>query len=29
VWKAMITGFLATCLTASIVGAMPSALFAR
>jgi len=27
VWKAMIAGFLATCLTASVVGAMPSALF--
>jgi CNT family concentrative nucleoside transporter len=27
VWKAMITGFLATCLTASIVGAMPRELF--
>lgn len=29
VWKAMLTGFLATCLTASIVGAMPAALFGR
>ena len=27
VWKAMMAGFLATCLTASIVGAMPAALF--
>ena len=27
VWKAMLAGFLATCLTASVVGAMPSALF--
>ena len=27
VWKAMLAGFLATCLTASIVGAMPSSLF--
>lgn len=27
VWKAMLAGFLATCLTASIVGAMPSGLF--
>ena len=27
VWKAMFTGFLATCLTASIVGLLPSALF--
>jgi len=27
VWKAMAAGFLATCLTASIVGAMPQALF--
>jgi CNT family concentrative nucleoside transporter len=27
VWKAMMAGFLATCLTASVVGAMPSALF--
>lgn len=29
VWKAMFVGFLATCLTASIVGLMPSALFGR
>ncbi|MFC3070796.1 NupC/NupG family nucleoside CNT transporter [Phenylobacterium soli] len=27
VWKAMMAGFLATCLTASVVGAMPPALF--
>ncbi len=27
VWKALIAGFLATCLTASIIGAMPQALF--
>jgi CNT family concentrative nucleoside transporter len=27
VWKAMIAGFLATCLTASIVGLLPAALF--
>src|SRR5206468_3208704 len=27
VWKAMLAGFLATCLTASVVGAMPRALF--
>jgi CNT family concentrative nucleoside transporter len=27
VWKAMLAGFLATCLTASVVGAMPPALF--
>jgi len=27
VWKAMLAGFLATCLTASVVGAMPDALF--
>ncbi|HZZ67393.1 MAG TPA: nucleoside transporter C-terminal domain-containing protein [Phenylobacterium sp.] len=27
VWKAMMAGFLATCLTASVVGAMPSELF--
>ncbi|HEY2357770.1 MAG TPA: nucleoside transporter C-terminal domain-containing protein, partial [Phenylobacterium sp.] len=27
VWKAMMAGFLATCLTASVVGAMPGALF--
>jgi CNT family concentrative nucleoside transporter len=29
VWKAMLAGFLATCLTASVVGAMPPALFGR
>lgn len=28
VWKAMMAGFLATCLTASIVGLLPAALFA-
>lgn len=27
VWKAMLVGFLATCLTASVVGTMPPALF--
>ena len=27
VWKAMMGGFLATCLTASVVGVMPSSLF--
>jgi concentrative nucleoside transporter, CNT family len=27
VWKAMMAGFLATCLTASVVGVMPSELF--
>ena len=27
VWKALLAGFLATCMTASIIGAMPSALF--
>ena len=29
VWKAMMVGFLATCMTASVVGAMPSSLFAK
>ncbi len=29
VWKAMIGGFLATCMTAAIVGAMPAALYPR
>ena len=29
VWKAMLVGFLATCMTASVVGAMPAALFAK
>ena len=29
VWKAMLGGFLATCMTASVVGALPSGLFAR
>jgi concentrative nucleoside transporter, CNT family len=29
VWKAMLAGFLATCLTASIVGVMPATLFAH
>jgi CNT family concentrative nucleoside transporter len=28
VWKAMMVGFLATCLTASVVGALPAGLFA-
>jgi len=27
VWKAMAVGFLATCLAAAVVGAMPAALF--
>jgi CNT family concentrative nucleoside transporter len=29
VWKAMLAGFLATCMTASIIGALPSSLFGR
>ena len=29
VWKAMFAGFMATCLTASVVGAMPQELFAH
>ncbi|WP_411288896.1 NupC/NupG family nucleoside CNT transporter [Phenylobacterium sp.] len=29
VWKAMMAGFLATCLTAAVVGAMPSQLFGQ
>jgi CNT family concentrative nucleoside transporter len=29
VWKAMLAGFLATCLTASIVGLLPAGLFSR
>ena len=29
VWKALAAGFLATCMTASVVGAMPSALFGQ
>ena len=29
VWKAMLVGFLATCMTASVVGVLPSGLFAR
>ncbi|MDB5465268.1 MAG: sodium dependent nucleoside transporter [Phenylobacterium sp.] len=29
VWKAMFAGFLATCLTASVVGAMPQGLFGQ
>ena len=29
VWKAMVAGFLATCITASIVALMPAALFAQ
>jgi CNT family concentrative nucleoside transporter len=28
VWKAMLAGFLATCMTASVVGALPAQLFA-
>jgi CNT family concentrative nucleoside transporter len=27
IWKALMAGFLATCLTASVIGALPSALF--
>jgi CNT family concentrative nucleoside transporter len=27
VWKAMLAGFLATCMTAAIVGATPGALY--
>jgi len=29
VWKAMMAGFLATCLTASVIGLMPAGLFGR
>ena len=29
VWKAMFAGFLATCLTGSVVGALPAALYAH
>ncbi len=29
VWKALLAGFLATCMTASVVGAMPPALFGK
>ncbi|MFI4975788.1 MAG: NupC/NupG family nucleoside CNT transporter [Caulobacterales bacterium] len=29
VWKAMMAGFLATCMTASVVGVLPSGLFAK
>jgi len=29
VWKAMLVGFLATCMTASVVGVLPAALFAK
>lgn len=29
VWKAMAAGFLATCLTAAVVGTMPAVLYAR
>ena len=29
VWKAMLGGFLATCMTAAVVGAMPSVLYPR
>jgi CNT family concentrative nucleoside transporter len=27
VWKALMAGFLATCMTASVIAALPSALF--
>jgi concentrative nucleoside transporter, CNT family len=29
VWKAMLGGFLATCMTASVVGALPASLYGR
>jgi len=29
VWKAMLAGFLATCMTASVVGVLPAGLFAK
>ncbi|HWE98904.1 MAG TPA: nucleoside transporter C-terminal domain-containing protein [Caulobacteraceae bacterium] len=29
VWKAMLAGFLATCMTAAIVGALPASLYGR
>ena len=29
VWKAMLGGFLATCMTAAVVGAMPAGLYPR
>jgi CNT family concentrative nucleoside transporter len=29
VWKAMVAGFLATCMTAAVVGALPAALYAH
>ena len=29
VWKALLGGFLATCMTASVVGALPASLYAR
>jgi CNT family concentrative nucleoside transporter len=29
VWKAMTAGFLATCLTAAVVGVMPTGLYGR
>jgi CNT family concentrative nucleoside transporter len=29
VWRAMMGGFLATCMTAAVVGALPSGLFSR
>ena len=29
VWKAMLGGFLATCMTAAVVGALPAALYAH
>jgi len=29
VWKAMLAGFLATCMTASVIGVLPSGLFSK
>ena len=29
VWKAMAGGFLASCMTASVVGALPTALYSQ
>jgi CNT family concentrative nucleoside transporter len=29
VWKALVAGFLATCMSAAVVGAMPSAIFGQ
>ncbi len=26
-WRALLAGFLATCMTAAVVGALPAALF--